>query len=278
MRLLKYLKSMAKNVLKIFLISFVLFFLLSCTVPATYSRKNIQKSLKDICKNEFNIEVKVRFSGETIWVYAPLEELIDSTGQWNKEVQDTRVKIFLALGRVFLSMDNPPKLYCLLASGIKGTGLDTYTIGYIPDMIKFDLGFISSAEREKRIAFLSFPNPSALSDAKGEHIQEYDISIGEFISYLVGQNVEEKFRSSLFNKSFQLKKIFAYYRNNTLKVNFDIKSIEPQENSINPFDEVRKTIKEILDIYNSSSEITEIEINNFSTGKARVYTPENLDL
>jgi len=57
-----------------------------------------------------------------------------------------------------------------------------------------------------------------------------------------------------------------------------LKSIEPQENSINPFDEVRKTIKEILDIYNSSSEITEIEINNFSTGKARVYTPENLAL
>jgi len=267
---------MAKNVLKILLFSFVLILLFSCTVPATYSRKNIQKSIKNICKDEFKIEVKVKFSGETLWVYAPLSKLINEDGQWNKEVQDIRVKIFHALGRVFLSMDNPPKLYCLLASDIQGKGLDTYTIGYIPDMIKFDLGFIDFTERDKRVVFLSFPNPDAIGDVGGDHIKEYDISTGEFIAYLVRQNIKEYFNSLLASENFQLKKIFTYYWNNNLKVSFDIEIIKPQENLINPFDQVRKTVKEVLNIYNSSLDIGEIEINDSSAGKARVYTPANL--
>jgi len=276
MRLLKYLKSMVKNVLKASLISFILIFLSSCTLPPTYSRKNIQKEIRNICKDEFNIDVTVKFSGETIWVYAPLKELVTEDGQWNEEVADVRAKIFLALGRVFLSMDNQPKLYCLLVSDIDGVGLDTYTIGYIPDMVKFDLGFISFAEREKRVVFLSFPNPNALDDINGTHIQEYDISIGEFMAYLVCQNLEKKFNAPALNNNFQLKKVFVHYLVNNLKVNFDIRIIKLQEGLINPVEEVRRITKEILDIYNSSGDIAEIEVNNLLTGNVGVYTPENL--
>ena len=267
---------MVKNVLKTLLISFILIFLSSCTVPSTYSRKNIQKAIRNICKDEFNVDVKVRFSGETIWIYAPFEELITEDGQWNEKAQSSRVKIFLTLGRVFLSMDNPPKLYCLLASNTKGIGLDTYTIGYIPDMIKFDLGFISLKERDKRVVFLSFPNPSAIDDAKGDHIQEYDISVGEFIAYLVRQNLEKKFSTPALNKNFQLRKVSTHYWINNLKVNFDIKATKYQEDLINPFDEARRTTKEILDIYNSARDIAEIEINNLLTGDVEIYTPETL--
>lgn len=276
MRLLKYLKSMVKNVPKVLLISFILTFLSSCTVPTTYSRKNIQKAIRNICRDEFGIDVKVRSSGETLWVYAPFKKLITEDGQWNGNAQDARVKIFFTLGRVFLSMDNPPKLYCLLASNIKGIGFDTYTIGYIPDMIKFNLGFISLEERDKRVVFLSFPNPSAVDDAKGAHLQEYDIPIGEFIAYLVRQNLEKRFSAPALNKNFQLKKIFTRYWVNNLKVSFDIRTTKPQEDLVDPFDEARRITKEILDIYNSSGDIAEVEVNNLLTGDVEIFTPESL--
>ena len=267
---------MVKNVLRIFLISFILISFLSCTIPSTYSRKNIQKSIKNICKDEFNLAVEVRLSGETVWVYAPSEELVTEDGRWNEKAQDERIKIFLTLGRVFLSMDNPPKFYCLLASNTKGIGLDTYTIGYIPDMIKFDLGFISLKERDKRIVFLSFPNPIAIDDTEGNHIQEWDISMGEFIAYLVRQNLERKFNSPPLNENFQLRKVFTHYWANNLKVNFDIRIIKSEKGLINPFDEVKRTAKEILDIYNFSRDIAEIEVNNFIIGDVEIYTPESL--
>jgi len=276
MRLLKYLKSMAKNGLSALLISFILIFLSSCTIPPTHSRENIQKAIRNICKDEFNILVRVRFSGETIWVYAPFKELIIKDGQWSEEVQDTLAKIFLTLGRVFLSMDKRPKFYCILASSIKGTGFDAYTIGYIPDMVKFNLGFISFEERDRRMVFFSFPNQNAIGDFYGVHMQEYDIPIGEFIAYLVRQNLEKKFNAPALNENFQLKRVFTHYWIDNLKVSFDIETIKPREGLTNPFDEARKTTKEILDIYNSSGDIAEIEVNNLLTGDVGIYTPESL--
>jgi len=267
---------MVKNVLKALLISFILIFLLSCTISPTYSRKDIQKAIRNICKDEFNIDVKVRSSGETLWVYAPFEKLVTEDGQWNEKAQSSRVNIFLTLGRVFLSMDNPPKFYCLLASNIKGIGRDTYTIGYIPDMIKFNLGFISLKERDERVVFLFFPNPSAIDDTEGNHIQEYDISTGEFIAYLVRQNLQNKFNSPPLNENFQLRKVLTHYWANNLKVNFDIRTTKPQEGLTNPLDEARKTTKEILDIYNSSRDIAEIEVNNLLTGDVEIFTAESL--
>ncbi len=276
MRLLKYLKGMAKNVPKTLLISLILIFLSSCTIPATHSRKNIQKSIRDICKDEFNVLVRPRLSGETIWVYAPLEELITEDGQWSEDVQNVWVKILLTLGRVFLSMEDRPKFYCILASSIKEIGFDAYTIGYIPDMVKFNLGFISHEERNRRTVFVSFSNPNAAGDFYGAHMQEYDIPLGEFIASLVAQDLEKKFNSPLLNENFQLNKVSTHYWGNNLKVNFNIKITKPQEGLIDPFDEARMATKEVLDIYNSPGVIDEIEVNNLLTGDVRVYTPENL--
>ena len=165
---------------------------MSCSTPATYSRKNIEKAIKIICRDEFGIEVKVSPAGETVWIYAPFKKLITEDGQWNQEALEDRRKIFLVLGRVFLSMDNPPKFYCLLASGIEGIGFDSYTIGLISDLIKFNTGFISLGDWDKRIAFFSFPNPQALGDTEGKHMQAYDIQPAEFADYLTDWQVKNK--------------------------------------------------------------------------------------
>jgi len=145
-----------------------------------------------ICRNEFNIDVNVASVGETVWIYAPFKKLITEDGQWNQEALEDRRKIFLALGRVFLSMDNPPKFYCLLVSGIEGIGFDTYTIGFIPDLIKLNMGLISLGDWDKRIAFFSFPNPEALDDTQGKHMQAYDIQPDEFADYLADRQVKNK--------------------------------------------------------------------------------------
>ncbi|MCK4519801.1 MAG: hypothetical protein KAT96_01365 [Candidatus Omnitrophica bacterium] len=165
-------------------VSLLLFFLASCTIPPTYTRKNIKEAIQDVCWNEFNIKARAALTGDTIWIYAPFKKLVTEDGQWEeKSLKDIR-QIFHSLSRILLSMDNPPKFYCLLAADIERVGIDTYTIGFIPDLIKFDMGFISMKERDERIAFFSFPNPKALGDTEGNHMQEYDISPDEFAGYL----------------------------------------------------------------------------------------------
>lgn len=176
---------MKKNVLRTFpAVSLLLFFFLACTIPSTYTRDNIEKTIEDICRNKFNVEVKAVLAGDTIWVYAPFKKLAAESGQWEEKTLEVIREIFHSLGRVSLSMDNPPKFYCLLASNIEKMGIDTYTIGFIPDLVKFDMGFISIKERDARIAFLSFANPQALGDTQGSHMQPYDIPPEEFAGYL----------------------------------------------------------------------------------------------
>lgn len=168
-------------------ISLLLFFLLSCTIPPTYTRDNIEKAIQDVCRDEFSIKARAALAGDTIWVYAPFKKLVTEDGQWEeKSLKDIR-QIFHFLSRILLSMDVPPKFYCLLAADIEKVGIDTYTIGFIPDLIKFDMGFISLKERDERVAFFSLFNPRALGDTEGEHMQEYDIPPDEFAGYLANQ-------------------------------------------------------------------------------------------
>lgn len=184
---------MVKNVLKTPLsLSLLLLFILSCSIPPTYSRANIEKAIKTICKDELAIDVVTALAGETVWIYAPFKKLITEGGQWDQETLEDRRKIFFVLGRVFLSLDNPPKFYCLLASGISGVGVDTYTIGYVSELIKFQQGLISSQDYGRRIAFKSFPNPQALGDTQGKHMQAYDIQPAEFADYLADWQVKNK--------------------------------------------------------------------------------------
>ncbi len=41
----------------------------------TYTTENISRSLKDLAKNEYQIEVTARLVGSTLWVYMPVEDL-----------------------------------------------------------------------------------------------------------------------------------------------------------------------------------------------------------
>lgn len=189
--MLKYLKSIIKGFREILpLASLFLIFLLACTIPATYTRKNIEKAIKNICWDEFSVKAKAVLAGDTIWIYTPFNKLVTEDGRWEEESLKDMRHIFHSLSRVLVSMDNPPKFYCLLASNIEKVGIDAYTIGFIPDLIKFDMGYISLKERDERVAFFSFFNPKALGDEEGEHMQEYDISAEEFAGYLANQKLK----------------------------------------------------------------------------------------
>jgi hypothetical protein len=44
------------------------------TAP-TYLKEDIDKAIQDICKNEYNIDVKVKLVGSTLWIYLPVEDM-----------------------------------------------------------------------------------------------------------------------------------------------------------------------------------------------------------
>lgn len=73
-------KPYSKNLVKRALLLNILFF--SCLVfgcssstTPTYKVSDIEKAIQDICKNEYKIEVIVKRSKETLWIYIPVEDM-----------------------------------------------------------------------------------------------------------------------------------------------------------------------------------------------------------
>lgn len=58
----------------------------SSTEP-TYLKENINDYIQDIGKSEYNIAVKARFIGQTLWVYLPLEDLIEKADKPEKYLE-----------------------------------------------------------------------------------------------------------------------------------------------------------------------------------------------
>ncbi len=78
MKLKPSLRSSAKRglLLNLCLISCLIFGCSSSTSP-TYLKENIDKAIQDISKKEYNMYVKVRLAGQALWIYIPVEDILE---------------------------------------------------------------------------------------------------------------------------------------------------------------------------------------------------------
>jgi len=74
MKLKLSLRNLARAALRILFI-ILLFSGCSSSTTATYQKLKIASSIKEICKNEYKIAVKVNLIGDTIWIYLPVEDI-----------------------------------------------------------------------------------------------------------------------------------------------------------------------------------------------------------
>ncbi|UCD15767.1 MAG: hypothetical protein JSV34_01595 [Candidatus Omnitrophota bacterium] len=268
---------MVKNGLKAALVSLSLVLTLSCTIAPTYSRRDIDKSIKKICEEEFNINVKSWLVQDTIWVYAPFKKVFDDNFSWEKETLENVRKIFLALSRVLLSMDERPSFFIFVVSDVEKSGSDLYYIGFIPDMMKMQKLFISLGQWQEREVIMSFLNPQALGDYQGYHIKKYNLTMGEFISYLINQNVRKYFTAPQTKDVFQINNLKTGYANGKLSILLDISVIKDDATGLaDPLRVTKETAGKLLKIYSDFDEISEIEIIDAVNNRQHSYSKKEL--
>lgn len=80
MRSKRYSKNSAKTglLLSLYLLSFIFFGCSSSTEPS-FIKENIADSIREICEAEYNLQVKTKLVGETVWVYLPVEDILLDT-------------------------------------------------------------------------------------------------------------------------------------------------------------------------------------------------------
>ena len=83
------LKNSARVALNsLILISLLLFSGCSSETRPTYSKENLAQSIQDICKKEYNLEIKARLVGDTLWVYLSVEELLVKIHMMQMSIKD----------------------------------------------------------------------------------------------------------------------------------------------------------------------------------------------
>jgi hypothetical protein len=71
-------------------LTLIILLLLSGCSPAstpTYTKENIAQSIQDICKKEYNLDVKAHLAGDTLWVYLAVEDLLVKSDKPEKYVE-----------------------------------------------------------------------------------------------------------------------------------------------------------------------------------------------
>jgi hypothetical protein len=197
--------------------------------------------------------------------------MVTDKGEFDTEVSDKIQNIFLSLRRVILSMDKRPEFYCFVASDIT-SGFDLYYVWNIRDLVMIETGFISRGDFQERGAFIHALSTQAIGDTQGDHISRYNITIGEFISYLVKQNIEKAFSSEATKGNFQINDLHAKYSNGRLEISFDIIVKKYEEGLPSPYDEAVKSLKKFLKIYDYPPEVTEVVVTDSFNKKSRFYT------
>lgn len=74
------LKSLARTGFNSFIIACLLLGCSSSPSP-TFLKEDIEKAIQDICRNEYKTDVKVKWAGSTLWVYVPLEDILEKANK-----------------------------------------------------------------------------------------------------------------------------------------------------------------------------------------------------
>jgi hypothetical protein len=268
---------MVKNVFKICLVSLLLFSFSACEIPPTYTRSEIETTVKKICKEEFDLSIQTWLVGNTLWIYAPFTKLTDQSNLIDEKVRDSIRHVFLTLVRVSLSIDDAPEFFVVAISDIETLPRDLFYIGRVEDLIKLDRRYISLGEWQEREIVIDALNPAALGDKEGTHIQKYDFGRNEFISYLIIHNLKKIFTQPPLVEEFQIKEINANFKTDKITILFNMVDIAGRDYDLpRLFSEAEKVAGKYLTLYADITDIKEIEVIESITNITRVYPRKDL--
>lgn len=268
MRLKPSSKNSAKPALLFNFTLFLLLFLSSCSKPIepTYKEEDIPYLVKQICKDEYNLEVTTQRTTTVLWIYAPLSKILHQdygTKEdkiFDEEMSDKLRNILTTIGRVLISSDNTPEFFALTASDIN-LGLDYTIIGNVLDIKKSYAGFIPWTETNRRYVIGFRIAPEAIGDSSGTHLQVYEINLVDFLAEQIAQRIGAQFQGEERKKYFKVEKSKGSFRNDTFIFEYSIEQILKPPKEIDIKKEILNTITYCIKTY-EFKDFTMVEIND----------------
>jgi len=242
---------------------------------ATYSAKTLIPQLVKLVKEEQKTDITCHISGKTLWVYIPLNNLVDEkTAGWDIPGLKKMYSVLDTVRRVVLSTDAKLDFLVIIGADIKKYGVEFLITEYIPDIQQAILEKFSRGEFFMRSVRDVRYDPTLIGDSTGESRRYYDISFDQFICMQIIQRaknlfLKDKQLSSLFEiKSANWKEKFGIIKLELefLKKRYDLSALEE---AIKPIDYVKMIAARVVTDYDYKN-LQAIEITDtFSKDTAR---------
>ena len=267
-------KLFSRNLVKaaLLLFSFSLYLNLSgCqnSLEPTFKEEDIPYLVKQICKDEYKLDVITERTETTLWVYAPLAKILDKDygikeGKiLDEEMTDKLRNILSTVGRVVLSSNKAPEFFALWSSDIN-IGLDYILIGNVLDIKKSYAGSLPFTELNKRYVMKFNINPEAVQDTVGRHLKLYNITLPDFLAQQMIQRISADFQGEDLRKYFKVEKIDGIFNNDAFILEYSIKPLAKPDKTIDVMKEILDTITYCIKIY-EFQDFIRVEINDLVT-------------
>lgn len=268
------LKLSSRNLVKaaLLLFSFFLYVNLSgCqnSLEPTFKEENIPYLVKQICKDEYKLDVITQRTETTLWIYVPLAKILDKDygkkegAFFDEELTDKLRNILSTVGRVVLSSDKAPEFFALWASDIN-IGLDYIIIGNVLDIKKAYAESLPFTELNKRYVMKFTVNPEAVQDTAGRHLKLYNIRLPDFLAQQMVQRISVEFQGEGLKKYFKVEKIDGIFNNDAFILEYSIKPLAKPDKTIDVTKEILSTITYCIKIYDFQ-DFSRVEINDLVT-------------
>ena len=241
-----------------------------------FSAEIIPEEIIKICKNEYNLDVKVNIVEDTLWLYIPLKRFVDQTGKVDQDFLDTLNHVVLSINRVVMSTKSPPKFYVIFASDIKEVGADYISAGYVLDVKRYLYNFISREEFLKRQVVNFSLSPEALDDVVGKHAEFFNVTLDSFILAQIEQRIASRFEQNDISSKIKIEKLESIHEGNNIKFVLDLKAADQYKYNIDFTGIALKIISGVFFAYDFKDFETVTIVDSYS-GRQDTYSRKALE-
>jgi len=173
-------------------ISVLLFLLAGCDYydKPTYPEKNIIEAVKQICRDEYDLDVKAKVTGKTLCIYLVLENLIDSDLRLSQDASEVVDHLTLTVSRVTLSTDADIRFYLVIARDKDVPNAELIMVRYVDDVRRLLRYNISRDDYLSRMILDLRFNPVPRSSPDSDDIFFTDINFEYFLSYQLQKRLD----------------------------------------------------------------------------------------
>jgi len=263
----------------IFYLLFSIFILSGCFGP-TYPKEYVDESIIDLCKKEYGVDVEVKITGNTIGVYIPIEDLVDSGLGVSQSALRKVDDVVMSVSRVALSTDADFNFYVVVARDPGMPELELVIIRYVEDVKRFLLADISRGEYFNRMIteFKFTPQSGNIGYLDGKFFLK-DLQMGEFLAKQVEERIRRDFLKRDLFALLELKLVEGKYNGGIF--NFIIK-VGPKGDSARKVSYYRpQVLDRVCDILSKTVygyKFGDYALANISYGGEKAtFTKEELD-